>query len=221
MTAFSAVFRRDLALALRRIAEIGHPILFFVIVGALFPLALTPDAAQLRAIGPGIVWISALLSSLLALEGLFRADIDDGSMEQMFLGPESPLAAVGGKLAAHWLVSGLPLLFLAPALALMFYLPLAALPALLVALLLATPSLSILTGIAAALTVSLRTGGAIAGLLVLPLTVPILIFGARATDLAVHGEPVVGPLYLLAAIAVLAVTLGPFAVAAALKVHLE
>jgi heme exporter protein B len=172
-------------------------------------------------VGPGIVWVSALLSSLLALEGLFRADLEDGSMEQMFLGPASPLAIVAGKLMAHWIVSGVPLLLLAPLLALMFYLPAQGLSTLLVALLLATPSLSILTGITAALTVSLRTGGAIAGLLVLPLTVPILIFGTRATDLAIHGEPVAGPLYLLAAIAVLAVTLGPFAMVAALRVNLE
>jgi heme exporter protein B len=221
MNGFGTILRRDLALALRRASELANPVLFFVIVAALFPLALTPDVAQLRSVGPGIVWVSALLSSLLALEGLFRADLEDGSMEQMFLGPASPLAIVAGKLMAHWIVSGVPLLLLAPLLALMFYLPAQGLSTLLVALLLATPSLSVLTGIAAALTVSLRTGGAIAGLLVLPLTVPILIFGTRATDLAIHGEPVAGPLYLLAAIAVLAVTLGPFAMVAALRVSLE
>jgi heme exporter protein B len=221
MSAFSAVFRRDLVLSLRHWGELANPMIFLVIVASLFPLSLSPEVSQLRDIGTGVLWVSALLSSLLALEGLFRADADDGSMEQMILAPASLVSIVLGKLAAHWLVSAVPLLLLAPLLALMFYLPLNAIPTLLLALLLATPTLSVLAGIGASLTVSLRAGGAILGLLVLPLTAPVLIFGTRATDLAIHGEPTAAPLYFLASMAVLAVTLGPFAAAAALRVSVE
>jgi heme exporter protein B len=221
MSAFSAVFRRDLVLSLRHWGELANPMIFLVIVASLFPLSLSPEVSQLRDIGTGVLWVSALLSSLLALEGLFRADADDGSMEQMILAPASLVSIVLGKLAAHWLVSAVPLLLLAPLLALMFYLPLNAIPTLLLALLLATPTLSMLAGIGASLTVSLRAGGAILGLLVLPLTAPVLIFGTRATDLAIHGEPTAAPLYFLASMAVLAVTLGPFAAAAALRVSVE
>lgn len=221
MNALMTVFRRDLVLSLRHWSELANPMIFFVIVASLFPLALTPDMAQLRSIGTGILWVSALLSSLLALEGLFRTDADDGSMEQMVLSPATIGSIVLGKLAARWVVTFLPLLVLAPVLALMFYLPAQALPTLVVALVLATPTLTVLAGIGAALTVSLRTGGAIMGLLVLPLTAPVLIFGTRATDLAIHGEPIAAPLYFLASMAVLAVTLGPFAAAAAVRVSLE
>jgi heme exporter protein B len=165
--------------------------------------------------------MSALLSSLLALEGLFRGDADDGSLEQLLLSPVPLGVIVIAKVVAHWLVSIVPLVVLVPVLALSFYLPVAALPIIVVALLLATPTLSVLVAIGAALTVSLRRGGSLVGLLVLPLTAPLLIFGTRAADLALSGEPVAGPLYLLAAMAALAVALGPIAIAAALRVGLE
>ena len=215
------VLRRDLRLAFRRWSELATPLIFFVIIASLFPLAATPDEAQLRSIGAAVIWMSALLSSLLALDGLFRADAEDGSMEQLILAPAPLGLVVLAKIVAHWAVSGVPLLVLAPLVAMSFYLPLAALPELIAALALATPTLSVLAAIGAALTVSLRAGGTIIGLLILPLTGPVLIFGTRATELAALGETVAGPLYLLASLAVLAVSLGPLITAAAVRTALE
>jgi heme exporter protein B len=221
MSAFEAVLRRDLKLAFRRYAELANPLLFFVVVTSLFPLAISADVETLRALGTGILWVSALLSSLLALEGLFRNDADDGSLDQLILSP-TPLGVVAlAKVTAHWIVSGVPLIVLVPVVSLAFYLPGQAVATLATALALATPTISMLVAIGAALTVSLKSGGSIVGLLVLPLASPLLIFGARATDLAVAGEPVTGPLYLLASMAVLAISLGPLAIAAALKVGME
>ena len=218
---FLRILQRDLRLAFRRWSELATPLIFFVIIASLFPLASSPDEAQLRDTGSAVLWMSALLASLLALDGLFRADAEDGSMEQLILSPAPLGLIVLAKIVAHWAVSGVPLLVLAPLLALSFYLPLEAVPGLVIALALATPTLSVLAAIGAALTVSLRGGGTIIGLLVLPLTGPVLIFGARATESAADGEPVAGPLYLLAALAVLAVSLGPIVAAAAVKAALE
>ena len=221
MDAFLLILRRDLRLAFRRWSELATPLMFFVIVASLFPLAASPDAAQLRDVGAAVLWMSALLSSLLALDGLFRADAEDGSMEQLILSPAPLGLIVLAKILAHWIVSGVPLLLLAPLLALSFYLPVEALPTLIIALALATPTLSVLAAIGAALTVTLRGGGAIIGLLVLPLTAPVLIFGTRATELAVGGESTLGPLYLLAALAVFSLSVGPLAASAAVKVAME
>ena len=215
------ILRRDLRLAFRRWSELATPLIFFVIIASLFPLAATPDEAQLRSAGAAVIWMSALLSSLLALDGLFRADTEDGSMEQLILAPAPLGLVVLAKIVAHWAVSGVPLLVLAPLVAMSFYLPLAALPELIAALALATPTLSVLAAIGAALTVSLRAGGTIIGLLILPLTGPVLIFGTRATELAALGESVAGPLYLLASLAVLAVSLAPPVAAAAVRTALE
>ena len=215
------ILLRDLRLGFRRWSEVATPLIFFVIIASLFPLAASPDEAQLRSTGAAVIWMSALLSSLLALDGLFRADSEDGSMEQLILGPAPLGLVVLAKIVAHWAVSGVPLLVLAPLAALSFYLPLTALPELIAALALATPTLSVLAAIGAALTVSLRAGGTIIGLLILPLTGPVLIFGTRATELAALGEPVAGPLYLLASVAVLAVSLGPLITAAAVRTALE
>lgn len=221
MNAFSAMLNRDLRLAFRRSSELANPLLFFVIVTSLFPLAVSAGVAELQALGAGVLWVAALLSSLLALDGLFRDDAEDGSMEQLILSP-SPLGIIVlAKVAAHWIVSGIPLVVLVPVVSLSFYLPGAAFVTLAAALLLATPTISVLVAIGAALTVSVKSGGSIIGLLVLPLCSPLLIFGARATDLAIQGEPVAGPLYLLASLAVLAVSLGPLAIAAALRVGME
>lgn len=215
------ILRRDLRLAFRRWSEMATPLIFFVIIASLFPLAASPDEAQLRSTGAAVIWMSALLSSLLALDGLFRADSEDGSMEQLILGPAPLGLVVLAKIVAHWAVSGVPLLVLAPLVAMSFFLPLTSLPELVAALALATPTLSVLAAIGAALTVSLRAGGTIIGLLILPLTGPVLIFGTRATELAALGEPVAGPLYLLASLAVLAVSLGPLITAAAVRTALE
>jgi heme exporter protein B len=221
MRAFSAVLRRDLRVAFRRWSELAYPLIFFIIVVTLFPLALSSTVGQLREIGTGVLWVAALLSSLLALDGLFRSDADDGSLEQLLLSPAPLTISVLAKVAAHTLVTLVPLICLVPLLALSFDLPLRALPTLALALLLATPTLSALVGLGAALTVSLRRGGSIVGLLVLPMTGPLLIFGTRATDLSINGEPTAAPLLLLAALAVLAMSLGPLAIAAAVKVGLE
>jgi heme exporter protein B len=221
MEAFVTILTRDVRIAFRRFSELSNPLLFFIIVVSLFPLALAPTTDVLRAVGTGVLWVSALLSSLLALEGLFRSDADDGSLEQLMLSPVPLGITVLAKVGAHWLVAIMPLIVLVPVLALTYALPRDALPTMVAALLLATPTLSVLIALGAALTVGLRRGGSIVGLLILPMTAPLLIFGSRATDFGVHGEPTAGPLYLLAALATLAVALGPLAIAAALKVGIE
>mgnify|MGYP001601911524 CR=1 FL=1 len=176
---------------------------------------------EIRDIGTGVLWVALLLSSLLALDGLFRGDADDGTLEQLLMSPVAITVTVFAKLAAHALVTLLPLICLVPLMALSFNIPAVALPTLAVALLLAAPTLSVLVALGAALTVSLRRGGAIVGLLVLPLTGPLLIFGTRATDLGVNGEPTAAPLFFLAALAALALALGPLAIGAAVRVGLE
>jgi heme exporter protein B len=221
MNVFNAVFVRDLRVAFRRWSELAHPLVFFIIVVTLFPLALSATTSQLRDVGTGVLWVAALLSSLLALDGLFRGDADDGSLEQLLLSPAPIVIAVMAKVAAHALVTLLPLIVLVPVTALSYNMPIAVLPTLAFALLLAAPTLSVLVALGAALTVSLRRGGSIVGLLVLPLTGPLLIFGTRATDLSLTGEPTAAPLLLLAALATLAISLGPWAIAAAVKVGLE
>jgi heme exporter protein B len=220
-SAFTVVLARDLRIAFRRVSELANPLLFFVIVASLFPLALSPDPVQLRNVGTGVLWVAALLSSLLALEGLFRADAEDGSLEQLLLSPVPVTITVLAKVTAHWLVTVVPLIVVLPVFSLSFYLPADVLPVMALALLLATPTISVLVAVGAALTVGLRRGGSIVGLLVLPLTAPLLIFGTRAVDLSLHGEPAAGPLYLLAALAVFGVALGPLAIGAALKVGLD
>jgi heme exporter protein B len=221
MNAFNAVLVRDLRVAFRRWSELAHPLIFFVIVVTLFPLALSPTTAQLRDVGTGVLWVAVLLSSLLALDGLFRSDADDGSLEQLLLSPAPMTLTVLAKVVAHAAVTLVPLICLVPLSALSFNIPLSALPTLALALLLSAPTLSVLVALGAALTVSLRRGGSIVGLLVLPLTGPLLIFGTRATDLSINGEPTAAPLLFLAALAALAVSLGPLAIAAAVRVGLE
>jgi heme exporter protein B len=184
-------------------------------------LALPPSAPELQVLGTGILWVAALLSSLLGLDGLFRNDAEDGTLEQLMLSPGPFGVVVLAKVVAHWIASGVPLVGLVPVVALSFYLPSEALGVLVGALLLATPTISILVALGAALTVSLKNAASVIGLLILPLCAPLLIFGTRATDFAVQNEIAAGPLYLLASLAVLAVSLGPIAIAAALRVGLE
>ena len=221
MRVFNTVLARDLRVAFRRWSELAHPLIFFSIVVTLFPLALSPEGSQLRDIGTGVLWVATFLSSLLALDGLFRGDADDGSLEQLVLSPVPLTLAVLAKVVAHALITLLPLICLVPFTAYTFNIPSSALPTLVLALLLAAPTLSVLVALGAALTVGLRRGGSIVGLLVLPLTSPLLIFGTRATDLSINGEPTAAPLLLLGALAALAVSLGPLAIAAAVKVGLE
>lgn len=215
--AMLAVILRELRLAIRRRGALIHPLVFFAAVATLFPLAIGPEAEILRRIAPGIVWVAVVLAVLLPLEQLFRGDLDDGTLEQLLLSPHPAAPLALAKVAAHWLVSALPLIALAPLVALLLELPVEALPVLLASLLLGTPTLALVGAIAAALTLGLRAGGPLLALLLLPMYVPVLIFAAGAVDRAVAGAAVAGPLYLLAGVLVLAVTLAPIAIAAALR----
>lgn len=216
-----AVLARELRLALRRPGQVLQPLAFFAVVTVLFPLGYTPELDKLRQIAPGVLWVAALLASLLSLEGLFREDAQDGTLEQLVLAGR-PLAALAlAKTVAHWLLTGLPLTLMAPALGIALGVPGTAMPGILSSLALGTVTLSLVGAVGAALTLGVRRGGVLLGLLTLPLTVPTLVFGARATELAIAGEGLSGALYLLAALAVLAVTLAPLAVAAALRIGLE
>jgi heme exporter protein B len=216
-----AVATRDLCIAFRRWGDVVSSLSFFVIVTSLFPLALSPKREVLQGIGPGVLWIAALLSTLLSLNAMFRADMEDGSMEELVIGPHSLPAAMLGKTIAHWLVSGVPLILLAPMLAVTYHLPESQVVALTVTLLLGTPTLSLLGSIGAALTAGIRQTGGLLALLVMPLMLPVLMFGSRATDLAGSGESIAGPLYLLAAFLLLAVSLVPLASAAAIRISID
>lgn len=215
------VIERDLRLALRRWDQVIQPLLFFIIVTTLFPLAISPALAELRRIAPGVVWVAAMLSSLLALESLFRQDVDDGSMEQWALSGQPLAWLLLAKTVGHWLLSGLPLVVVSPLVATALGVPASAWPILMVSLALGTAVLSVLGAVGAALTVGVRRGNVLLALLVLPLEVPVLIFGARAVDLGLHGESVAGPLNLLAAMLLLATSLGPFAMASAMRISVE
>ncbi|HKJ70134.1 MAG TPA: heme exporter protein CcmB [Gammaproteobacteria bacterium] len=218
--AFAAILKRDLTLALRHRGEMANPLVFFVVVVSLFPLALGPEQETLTRVAPGIIWVAALLAATLAMDGMFRSDFEDGSLEQMLLSPQPPSLLVLAKILAHWLATGLPLILISPLLALFLQLPGEALAVLLATLALGTPTLSMVGAIGVALTVGLRRGGLLLTLLVLPLYVPVLIFAAGAVDNAASGFPVAGQLYFLAALLVLSVTLAPLAAAASLRISL-
>lgn len=216
-----AIIRRDLLLAFRRRAEMANPLLFFVMVVTLFPLAVGAQANLLQAMAPGVIWVSALLAALLSLDGLFRSDFEDGSLEQLLLSPHPLSILILGKIFSHWLVTGLPLLLIAPLLALFLGLPEKAMPTLWLTLLLATPMLSLIGAIGVALTVGLRRGGMILSLLVLPLYIPVLIFASSAVDRAASGLPVTAQINILLAMLMLAVVLTPLPTAAALKMSVN
>lgn len=221
MSAFLASIRRDLLLALRRKSEVITSLFFFVIVVSLFPLGIGPEPALLKKVAPGVLWVAALLATLLGLPRLFAADHIDGTLEQMALSPSSFGLLVAGKIAAHWLLCGLPLVLLAPLLGLQFGLDAPALGVLMLALLLGTPLLSLIGAIGAALTLGVRGGGVLLALLVLPLYIPALIFGAGAVEAHSAGLDAGGHFALLAALLALAVFFAPWATTAALKVALE
>ena len=212
---------RDLLLAMRRRADVATTLFFFVIVASLFPLGVGPDPKLLRVMAPGILWVGALLASMLSLGRLFAEDYADGSLEQLVLAPEPLTLVVIGKVVAHWLVSGLPLVLISPVIALQFDLPREAMVTLLLALLLGTPLLSLIGAIGAALTVGVRGGGVLISLLVLPLYVPVLIFGAGAVDASAMGMDATGHLSILGALLLLGMVLAPWATAAALRISLE
>jgi heme exporter protein B len=219
--AAGALIARDLRLALRRSGDTLQPLGFFLVVTTLFPLALDPQQGLLRDVAPAALWVGALLSSLLALDLLFREDAQDGTLEQLALCGLPFQGLLLAKTAVHWLLTGLPLVLIAPLAATALGAPYESMPGILAALLLGTVALSLIGAVGAGLTMSLKRNGSLLALLVLPLAVPVLIFGARATALAIAGEPLDAPLYLLAAIAVLAATLAPVALAAAVRIGLE
>jgi heme exporter protein B len=216
-----SVVYRDLLLAARRRSDVLTTLAFFVIVVSLFPLGLGPEPNLLRRIAPGIIWVAALLASMLSLARLFAADYADGTLEQMLLSAAPLGVIVLGKVAAHWLVSGLPLVLIAPVLALQFDLPQESLGVLTLSLLAGTPVLSLIGAIGAGLTLGLRGGGVLLSLLVLPLYVPVLIIGTGAVDMAEAGLGGEAHFLLLAATVIVAGAVAPWAIAAALRISVE
>ncbi|MFO1407442.1 MAG: heme exporter protein CcmB [Steroidobacteraceae bacterium] len=215
------VLLRDMTLAWRRWDEVAQPLIFYVVVTTLFPLATTPDLQQLREIAPGVIWVAALLASLLALESLFRSDVEDGTMEQWVMTGQPLGWLLLAKVVGHWILTGLPLVVMSPVVGTALGLPYDAWGALVVSLLLGTATLSVLGGIGAALTVGVRRGSVLLSLLVLPLAMPMLIFGSRAVSMAMDGDSPSGPLQLLAAIFFLVLSLGPLAMSAAIRISVE
>ncbi|MGF1688915.1 heme exporter protein CcmB [Photobacterium japonica] len=221
MNAILHVIRRELLIAFRRQADVFNPLWFFIIVITLFPLGIGPEPNLLARIAPGIVWVAALLAALLSMERLFRDDFVDGSLEQMLLMP-TPLAMLAfAKMMAHWLLTGVPLLLISPLLAILLSLDWATWKAVVLTLLIGTPTLSFLGAIGVALTVGLRKGGVLLSLLILPLYIPVLIFATSAINAASLGMPYNGQLALMGAMLVGSATLSPFAVAASLRISVQ
>lgn len=210
--------RRDLVLAFRRRQDLVTPLLFFVVVVTLFPLGVSPERAFLSEAAAGVIWVAALLATMLSLDSLFRADYEDGTLEQMILTPHPLFLLVIAKVLAHWLVSAIPLLILTPLLAVMMHMPAELIPTLLLSLLLGSPVLSMVGAIGAALTLGLRQGGVLLALLILPLYIPVLIFGTGVVEAAGSGLATGGFFAIQGALLALAVTLAPFAAAAALRI---
>jgi len=221
LAAAKLVFERDLTLAWRRWDEVAQPLIFYVVVTTMFPLATKPDLSALRQIGGGVVWVAALLASLLALEALFRADVEDGTTEQWVLSGQPLGYLLLAKVAAHWVLTGLPLVIMSPIVGTGLGLPTSVWGVLMLSLLLGTGTLSILGGIGAALTVGVRRGSVLLSLLVLPLAMPLLIFGSRAVSMQMDGDSPAGALQLLAAIFFMALSLGPLAMSAAIRISVE
>jgi heme exporter protein B len=218
---FLAQVRRDLTIAFHSRGELINPLMFYVMGISMFPLGVGPGPDRLAEIAPGVLWVLALLSTLLSLDTLFRRDFDDGTLEQMVLHVEPLFVGVLAKVLSHWLVTGLPLTLLSPIAALMLFLPQAAVPTLMLTLLLGTPILSLLGAVGAALTVGLKRGGLLLTLIILPLYVPVLILGAGAVSAVIDGVDPAAQIAWLAAILALMATLTPFASALALKVGVE
>lgn len=221
LKALHCVIRRDLLLAFRRRSDVLTTLFFFVIVATLFPLGVGPEQALLRTMAPGILWVAALLASMLALGRLFALDYADGTLEQMLLSAEPLSVIVIGKVIAHWLVSGFPLIVVAPLLAVQFDLPRQSILVLVSSLLIGTPILSLIGAIGAALTLGVRGGGVLVSLLVLPLYIPVLIFGAGAVGAEISGLGGDAHLLLLGGLLACAAALTPWATAVALRIALE
>ena len=216
-----AIVRRDLLLAWKRPGDILNPLFFFAMVCTLFPLAVGPSAEQLQFSGPGVLWVAALLAMLLSLNSLFLADYEDGSLEQLLVSPIPLVVLALGKTFAHWMTTGLPLVIISPLVAISFQMPFELSGILMLTLFFGTISLSLLGSVGAALTVGLHRGTALLSLLILPLAMPVIIFGARTVALAAAGDVYSGGIYAMAAYAVGAISLAPYATAAALRISNE
>lgn len=221
MNFFWAAVRRDLLLAFRHRNDIVNPLAFFLMVAVLFPLGVNPEAKFLSQVAPGVIWVAALLASLLSVDGIFRTDYDDGALEQMLISSRSLTVLVLAKVLSHWLISGFLLALMSPLLAMMLFLPSSGLVALVSSLLLGTPTLSLIGAIGAALTVGLRKGGVLISLLVLPLYIPVLIFGAGSVQAGAMGMPIAGYLALLGSVLIVSGLVAPFAIVAALKISVR
>jgi len=220
-TAFSALLRRDFLLAYRRRAELLQPLVFLMVVTTLFPLGVGPSPQLLANVAPGVIWIAALLASVLSLDSLFRSDFEDGTLEQMVLSGQSLALIALARTVAHWLVAGLPIVLLSPLLALWMNLPEQGMSIMIKSLIIGTPVLSLIGAIGGALTVSLKRGSQLLSLLVFPLYVPLLILATSAVSAAVVDLPYTGQLGLMIAGLIASLTLAPFATAAALKLSLS
>jgi heme exporter protein B len=220
-SAWFTLLKRDLLLAFRRRSDVATTLFFFVIVSSLFPLGIGSDSAILSTIAPGVLWVAALLAGMISLARMFAADYADGSLEQMLLSPQPLPLLVSAKILAHWLVCGLPVVVLAPLIGLQYALPNEAIGVLVISLLIGTPALSLIGAIGAALTLGVRGSGLLVALLVLPLYIPVLIFGALAVAASQHGMTPQAHLSLLGAISLLALVLAPLATAAALRISVE
>ena len=214
---FSAYFRRDLLLAYRRRGEVASPVIFFVMVATLIPLGVTPEPDSLKEMAPGIIWVMALLATLLSAEGLFVSDYKDGSLEQLLISPNLLVMPIFGKVTAHWITTGLPLTLASPLIALMLSLPSVAYLPMMAGLALGTGCLSFLTAIGAALTVSLQRGSLLLTLIVMPLYMPVIIFGSAVVQYSIDGMGWSGPLAILGAMLTAAIALCPLAIAAVLR----
>jgi heme exporter protein B len=215
------VLKRDLLVAMRRRGDLAATLFFFVMVASLFPMGVGPEPQMLRIMAPGIVWVAALLASTLSLNRLFASDYADGTLEQMLLSAEPLSLLVIGKMLAHWLISGLPLVLISPLIALQFDQPAVSYGPMLLALLLGTPLLSLIGGIGAALTLGIRGSGVLTTLLVLPLYVPVLIFGSSAVSSSANGMDISGQLSILAALLLLGMATTPWAISTALRIAVE
>jgi heme exporter protein B len=215
------IVRRELCLSFRRPDQLLQPLVFFLIVTTLFPLGLSLRLSMLRDMAPGVLWVAALLSSLLSLDALFKSDADDGTLEQLALSGQGLTLIVVAKTFAHWLVTGVALVLVSPVVGTALGIPGSAFATMMLSLSLGTLTLSWLGAIGAGLTVGLRRGNVLLSLIVLPLAMPLLIFGAGATDRAISGVSPTGALYFLAALCVFTCTLAPFAATVALRISLE
>ena len=215
---FSAYLRRDLLLAYRRRGDAASPLIFFIMVSTLIPLGITPESARLAEIAPGIIWVMALLATLLSIDAIFANDYQDGSLEQLLISPHLLAMPVLGKTAAHWMVTGLPLTLASPLIGMMLSLPAQGYVPMVASLALGTGCLSLIGSVGAALTVSLRKGGLLLSLLVMPLYMPVIIFGSATVQSAIDGFAWSGPLAILGAMLAASIALCPLAAAGALRI---